>query len=107
MKKTIILGEYVSKNSITGTQALGDVVVEISDIAVDDWKNQKHKLTGEPLAFPKTINQWKASHGGSSHITFIHPINQQRFIIDLSEWDHIDSDRYPRIDMGWVRKREV
>src|SRR5690242_13144732 len=107
MKKTFIIGQHVKTNAMTGTQALGELVVEISDVAVDDWKHQTHKVTGKLLAQPRTINQVKAACGGSSQVTFVHPINQQRFTLDLSPWDHVDGNRYLRIDMGWVRKASI
>jgi hypothetical protein len=104
MKKRLIIGQYERiVNESTKAKALGDLIVEASDIAVDDWKNQIHKVTKTPLTSPRTLNQIRA-RCGSSKLTLVHPINQQPFTLDLSPWDKIDGERYFRIDMGWVRR---
>ncbi len=113
MQKKIVIGPYEKVNQITGKKALGDLVVEVTDVAVADWKDQKHRLTGNSLSVPKTFHeliaqcsstQSSSTQSSTNQVTLIHLISQQPFTLDLSPWKGIDPGRYVRIDYGWVRK---
>lgn len=108
MQKKIVIDPYEKVNPITGTKALGDLVVEVTDVAVADWKNQKHQLTGNPLPVPQTLHELiakcSATSNSTTQVTLIHLISQQPFTLDLSPWQGVDPNSYMRIDYGWVRK---
>ena len=101
MKKTFVVGQYAKLNTFTQQKALCNLIIELSDIAVGDWKNEKNILTGKPLNKARTVKEILAS-GHANHVTFFHPVSQQSYTLDLSPWASVDGNRYLRIDIGWV-----